>query len=38
MLNGYGFFTALAGLYGDVGTAGTGPYASPPAPWKKALT
>src|SRR5580700_9253311 len=38
ILNGYGFVIALAGLYGDTGTAGTGPYASPPAPWKKAWT
>ena len=36
-LYGYGFFSAFSGAYGEVGTEGTGPYASPPAPWKKAL-
>jgi hypothetical protein len=37
MLYGYGLLSAFAGAYGDVGTAGIGPYATPPAPWKKAL-
>ena len=36
-LYGYGLFSAFAGVYGDVGTEGIGPYARPPAPWKKAL-
>jgi hypothetical protein len=32
------FFTAFSGVYVVTGAAGTGPYASPPAPWKSALT